>query len=117
MKDHNEENENRGENLIGNLLQQPIDDNVNLFSTVNDQGQNFEKMKLADLKNECRRLNLSSTGTKVKLIEKLRNAKIKMSGRKNQTKSFFVRLVIFSLRYNNDSSEYRILHSICSIIK
>lgn len=69
------------ENLIGNLLQQPIDESVNMLSTINDELQSFEKMKLADLKNECRKLNLSTTGTKMKLIEKLRHAKVKMSGK------------------------------------
>lgn len=72
---------NEEENLIGNLLQQPIDESVNMLSTINDDLQSFEKMKLADLKNECRRLNLSTTGTKMKLIEKLRHAKVKMSGK------------------------------------
>ena len=72
---------NEEENLIGNLLQQPIDETVNIFSTINEDLQSFEKMKLADLKNHCRKLNLSTTGTKMKLIEKLRNAKVKMSGK------------------------------------
>lgn len=71
----------RDDNLIGNLLQQPIDESVNILSTMVDDMQAFEKMKVTDLKNECRRLNLSTTGTKMKLIEKLRNAKAKMSGR------------------------------------
>ncbi|CAF3379246.1 unnamed protein product [Rotaria socialis] len=73
---------NNDDNPIGNLLQQPIDDNVNLLSTISDEIQSFEKMKLADLKNECRKLNLSTTGTKIKLIEKLRNAKVNMSDTK-----------------------------------
>jgi hypothetical protein len=46
-------------------------------------------MKLADLKNECRKLNLSTTGTKMKLIEKLRNAKVKMSGNKKKTENIY----------------------------
>ncbi len=75
-------NLNHTDNPIGNLLQQPIDDSVNILPTINDDMQTFEKMKLADLKNECRKLNISTTGTKLKLIEKLRTAKIKMSGRK-----------------------------------
>ncbi|CAF1011438.1 unnamed protein product [Rotaria sp. Silwood1] len=70
---------NNDDNPIGNLLQQPIDDNVNLLTTISDDIQTFEKMKLVDLKNECRKLNLSTTGTKMKLIEKLRNAKVNMS--------------------------------------
>ncbi len=74
-------NRNREDNLIGNLLQQPFDESVNILSTINDDLQSFEKMKLADLKNQCRRLNLSTTGTKTKLIEKLRNAKVKKSGK------------------------------------
>jgi hypothetical protein len=49
-------------------------------------------MKLADLKNECRKLNLSTTGTKIKLIEKLRNAKVKMSGKKKNI--FILRNII-----------------------
>lgn len=73
---------NNDDNPIGNLLQQPIDDSVNILSALPDEIQSFEKMKLVDLKNECRRLNLSTTGTKMKLIEKLRNAKINMSGKK-----------------------------------
>ncbi|CAF3861692.1 unnamed protein product [Adineta steineri] len=40
-------------------------------------------MKLADLKNVCRKLNISSTGTKIKLIEKLKNAQLKMSDTTN----------------------------------
>jgi hypothetical protein len=79
--DNDNSNRNREDNLIGNLLQQPIDDSVNILSTINDDLQSFEKMKLADLKNECRKLNLSTTGTKMKLIEKLRNAKVKVSGK------------------------------------
>ncbi|UJR33174.1 hypothetical protein I4U23_020630 [Adineta vaga] len=67
------------DNLIGNLLQQPIDDSVNILSAINVDIQAFEKMKVTDLRNECRKLNLSATGTKMKLIEKLRNAKVKMS--------------------------------------
>jgi hypothetical protein len=70
---------NIDDNLIGNLLQQPFDDSVNILSTITDNIHTFEKMKLADLKNECRKLNLSTTGTKTKLIEKLKHAKIKMS--------------------------------------
>lgn len=69
------------DNLIGNLLQQPIDDNVNILSTISDDIQSLEKMRLVELKNECKKLNLSTSGTKIKLIEKLRNAKVKMSGR------------------------------------
>ncbi|CAF2407255.1 unnamed protein product [Rotaria sp. Silwood2] len=76
---NNHKDTNNDDNPIGNLLQQPIDDNVNLLTTISDEIQTFEKMKLVDLKNECRRLNLSTTGTKMKLIEKLRNAKINMS--------------------------------------
>ncbi|CAF1269149.1 unnamed protein product [Adineta steineri] len=45
--------------------------------------QSFETMKLADLKNVCRKLNISSTGTKIKLIEKLKNAQLKMSDTTN----------------------------------
>ncbi|CAF1286946.1 unnamed protein product [Adineta ricciae] len=78
--DENSQHEIRHEdNLIGNLLQQPIDESVNILSAITDDIQMFEKMKVTDLKNECRRLNLSTTGTKMKLIEKLRNAKVKMS--------------------------------------
>ncbi|CAF3576060.1 unnamed protein product [Adineta steineri] len=82
-EDNDEENINseinHEDNLIGNLLQQPFDDSVNILSTITDDIQAFEKMKVTDLKNECRKLNLSTTGTKMKLIEKLRNAKVKMS--------------------------------------
>ncbi|CAF1013849.1 unnamed protein product [Rotaria sordida] len=70
---------NNDDNPIGNLLQQPIDDNVNLLTPISDEIPTFEKMKLVDLKNVCRKLNLSTTGTKMKLIEKLRNAKVNMS--------------------------------------
>lgn len=77
------------DNLIGNLLQQPIDDHVNILSTLSDNIQSFEKMKLVDLRNECKKLNLSTTGTKNKLIEKLRNAKVKMSGREKIFILFF----------------------------
>ena len=69
------------DNPIGNLLQQPIDASVNLLASIADELQSFERMKLVDLKNHCRKLNLSTTGTKMKLIEKLRNARAKMSGR------------------------------------
>jgi hypothetical protein len=81
-QNNNNSNRNNDDNPIGNLLQQPIDDSVNILSTINDEIQSFEKMKLVDLKNECRKLNLSTTGTKMKLIEKLKNAKVKMSGKK-----------------------------------
>jgi hypothetical protein len=74
-------NRHNDDNPIGNLLQQPIDDSVNILSTLSDEIQRFEKMKLADLKNECRKLNISTTGTKIKLIEKLKYAKVKMSGK------------------------------------
>jgi len=77
-------NTNNEDNPIGNLLQQPIDDSVNILSTIIDDIQSFERMKVTDLKSECRKLNLSTTGTKMKLIEKLRNAKVKMSGKKNE---------------------------------
>lgn len=79
-KNDHKNDSNNDDNPVGNLLQQPIDDNVNLLSTISEEIQSFEKMKLADLKNECRKLNLSTTGTKMKLIEKLRNAKVNMSG-------------------------------------
>ncbi len=85
--EHDDENinskTNNEDNLIGNLLQQPIDDSVNILSTIIDDIQSFERMKVTDLKSECRKLNLSTTGTKMKLIEKLRNAKVKMTGKKN----------------------------------
>lgn len=68
------------DNPIGNLLKQPIDDSVTLLPKIADEIQALEKMKLVDLKSQCRRLNLSTTGTKLKLIEKLRNARLKMSG-------------------------------------
>ena len=64
---------------------------------MNDDLQLFEKMKLADLKNECRRLNLSTTGTKTKLIEKLRNAKVKMSGKETILHLLFNNLNSFHL--------------------
>ena len=79
-EDDDKNDPNNDDNPIGNLLQQPIDDGVNILSTLVDDIQSFEKMKLVDLKNECRKLNLSTTGTKMKLIEKLKNAKIGMSG-------------------------------------
>jgi len=78
--ENQDENENHADNLIGTLLQQPIDENVQLYPTINEEISQFEKMKLVDLKNECRRLNLSTTGTKMKLIEKLKTAKSKLSG-------------------------------------
>ena len=86
---NNNNDPNNDDNPIGNLLQQPIDDSVNILSTLADDIQSFEKMKLVDLKNECRKLNLSTTGTKTKLIEKLKNAKIGMSGTRKKKNLFF----------------------------
>lgn len=70
--DKTTENQN---NLVGNFLQQSIDDI-----------QSFETMKLVDLKSECKKLNISTTGTKMKLIEKLKTARLKMSGACYQSK-------------------------------
>ena len=78
------------DNPIGNLLKQPIDESVHILPNISDEIRSFEKMKLADLKHRCRKLNLSTTGTKTKLIEKLRNAAVKMSG-KTKKISFSIR--------------------------
>ncbi|CAF1452080.1 unnamed protein product [Rotaria sordida] len=67
------ENQN---NTIENFSKQSID---NISSSIsNDKQLSFETMKLVDLKIECKKLNISSTGTKIKLIEKLKNARMKM---------------------------------------
>ncbi len=122
--EHNDNsNRNREDNLIGNLLQQPIDESVNILSTINDDLQAFEKMKLADLKNQCRRLNLSTTGTKTKLIEKLRNAKVKMSGKwknvhlRNFQTKFILHLDITSIPSNAESSTAQITNPSTSSVR
>ena len=93
QNDNSNQTNNDDNNLIGNLLQQPIDDSVNILSTISDDIQIFEKMKLADLKNECRKLNLSTTGTKIKLIERLKIAKVKMSDNTDLNSTPSVRLL------------------------
>ncbi len=93
QNDNSNQTNNDDNNLIGNLLQQPIDDSVNILSTIPDDIQIFEKMKLADLKNECRKLNLSTTGTKIKLIERLKTAKVKMSDNTDLNSTPSVRLL------------------------
>ncbi|CAF3183819.1 unnamed protein product [Rotaria sp. Silwood2] len=72
---NNESIENQ-DNSIENFLQQSIDD---ILKSISNDNQSFETMKLADLKTECKKLNISSTGTKMKLIEKLKNARMKMT--------------------------------------
>lgn len=72
---------NHDDNPIGNLLKQPIDETVNLLPNLQEEIQSFEKMKLADLKNQCRKYRLSTSGRKTELIEKLRQVRGKMSGR------------------------------------
>ena len=95
---HDPSHANGDDNPIGNLLQQPIDDSVNLLASIADELQSFERMKLVDLKNHCRKLNLSTTGTKMKLIEKLRSARAKMSGRCRDDRPALISLGL--LRYN-----------------
>ncbi|CAF1102412.1 unnamed protein product [Rotaria sp. Silwood1] len=73
---HNNKSIENQNNSIENFLQQSID---NTLLSVSNDNQSFETMKLADLKNECKKLNISSTGTKMKLIEKLKNARMKMA--------------------------------------
>ncbi|CAF4613978.1 unnamed protein product, partial [Rotaria magnacalcarata] len=65
---HNDKSIDNSNNLIVSLLKQSID-NI----------QSFETMNLADLKSECKKLNITSSGTKIKLIEKLK----KMLGHKS----------------------------------
>ncbi|CAF3018361.1 unnamed protein product [Rotaria sp. Silwood2] len=72
---NNESIENQ-DNSIEIFLQQSIDD---ILKSISNDNQSFETMKLADLKTECKKLNISSTGTKMKLIEKLKNARMKMT--------------------------------------
>ncbi|CAF3696514.1 unnamed protein product [Rotaria socialis] len=66
----NDKSTGNSNNLIGSSLQQSID-NI----------QSFETMKLADLKSECKKLNIGSSGTKMKLIEKLKNARTQISAK------------------------------------
>ena len=47
----------------------------------NCRQQLLDTMKLTDLKNVCRKLKISSTGTKMKLIENLKNVQLNMSGK------------------------------------
>ncbi|CAF1334916.1 unnamed protein product [Rotaria magnacalcarata] len=81
---HNDKSIDNSNNLIVSLLKQSID-NI----------QSFETMNLADLKSECKKLNITSSGTKIKLIEKLK----KMLGHKSQVevidKNEFKLLIIF----------------------
>jgi hypothetical protein len=42
-------------------------------------------MKLVDLKTLCKNLNISSTGTKIKLIEKIKNARNQQQMSENQS--------------------------------
>ena len=97
---------NHDDNPVGNLLKQPIDESGNLHPTINDEIQSLEKMKLADLKNECRKYRLSSSGRKTELIEKLRHALVKMSGRTSLPHALIDSISIvdlFVLRYNSRS--------------
>jgi len=68
-------NQLRQQQLFLELVQNEDKTIGNLFQ----QSQSFQKMKLIDLKNECKKFNISSTGTKIKLIEKLKNFQIKIS--------------------------------------
>ena len=47
--------------------------------------QSIETMKLVDLKTLCKNLNISSTGTKIKLIEKIKNAQNQQQISENQS--------------------------------
>ncbi len=83
-----EHNHKLSENHYGiQLKQQQLflelihNNNEPIENVLSNNMQLFQTMKLADLKSVCKKLNISSCGTKMKLIEKLKNAQLTISGR------------------------------------